>query len=73
MENKEVRRGHNHNQWKRRIVAGHVGVVDYISSQILTKVSCSLALPTPDDPFACMNSLELLFYSAQVSLSRRKI
>ena len=28
-----------------------MGVVDYISSRILAKVSCSLALPTPDDHF----------------------
>ena len=46
MENKEVRRGHNHNQLKRKIAAGHVVVVNYMSSRILAKVSCSLALPS---------------------------
>ena len=51
MENKEVRHGHNHNQWKIRIAAGHMGVIGCINSQILTKVSCSLALPSPDNPF----------------------
>ena len=30
MENKKVRRGYNHNQWKRGIAAGHLGVMDYI-------------------------------------------
>ena len=47
IENKEVRRGRNNNEWKRGIAAGHEGVVHYISSWILPKVSCSLALPTP--------------------------
>ena len=28
MENKEVRRGRDHNQWKRGIAGGHVGVID---------------------------------------------
>ena len=56
MENKEVRRGRNHNQWKRGIAAGHMGVVDFISSRILAKVSCSLALSTPDDP-SCLWTL----------------
>ena len=73
MENKEVRCGCKHNQWKRRIAAGHIGVVDYISSWILAKVSCSFALPTPDDPFVCVNSMQLLFCYTQVSLSRIKI
>ena len=38
-----------HNQWKAKkwdvdIAAGHVRVVDYISSQILARVSCSQLL-----------------------------
>ena len=73
MENKEVRHGRNHNQWKRGITAGHVEVVDYMSSRILAKVSCSLALPTPDNPFVWANSLQLLLCSTQVSSSRIKI
>ena len=56
MENQEVRRGHNRNQLKRGIAAGHVGVVDNRSCRILAKVSCSQALPTPDDPFVCVNT-----------------
>ena len=55
MESKEVRRRRNHNQWKRGIAAGQVRVVDYISSRILTKVSYSLALPSPDNSFVCAN------------------
>ena len=33
MENKEVRRGRNHNQWKRGIAASHVGSIDYYSNR----------------------------------------
>ena len=42
------------------IAAGHVRVVDYINSQILAKVSSSLALPSPDNFFVCANSPRLL-------------
>ena len=73
MENKDVRHRRNPDQGKRGIAAGHVGIVDSISSRILAKVSCSLALLTPDDPFVCANSLQLLFCSSQVSSSRIKI
>ena len=73
IENIEVRWGHNHDQWKRKIAAGHVRVWDYISSRILAKGGCSQALPTPDVPFVCVNSLGLLSCSTQVSSSRIKI
>ena len=73
MESKEVRCGRNYSQQKRGIAAGHMRVVDYISSRILAKVSCSLALPSPDNSFVCVNSLQLLFCSTQVSSPRIKI
>ena len=60
-------------QWKRKIAAGRMRVVDYISSRILAKLICSLALPILDDPFMCANSLRLLFCSTHVSLSRKNI
>ena len=60
MENEEVRHVRHHNQWKRGISAGHMGVVDYISSRILAKVSCSRTLLTSDDPFECVNDMWLL-------------
>ena len=66
MELKEVRRGRNHNQWKRRTAAGHVEVVDYISSRILVKVCCSQALPTPVDPIrVCeLSTIALLLHTS---------
>ena len=73
MENKEVRRGRNHNQWKRGIVVGHVGVIDYISSRILAKVSCSLALPTPDDSFVWVNSLIALLLHTSIIVKNKNI
>ena len=62
----------NHGLQKRGIAAGHVRVVDYVSSWISAKVSCSLALLSPDNSFVCANSLRLLFCSTQVSLPKIK-
>ena len=73
MDNKEVRRGRNHNQWKRGIAAGHVGVVDYISSRILAKVSCSQALPTPDDPFRVCELSEIALLLHKSIIVKNKI
>ena len=70
--NKEVRCGRNHSQRKRGNAAGHVRVVDYISPRFLAKISCSLALPTPNNSFVCANTLLLLFCSTQVSSPRIK-
>ena len=52
MEIKEGRRGRNHSQRKSGIAAGHVRVVDYISSRISAKVSGSLALPSSESSSA---------------------
>ena len=73
MESKEVRCGRNHSYRKRGIAASHVRVVDYVSSRISAKVSCSLALPSPDSSSVCANSLRLIFCSTQVSLPKIKI
>ena len=73
-----------HNQWKakkwdvgitmvnekRGIAAGRVRIVDYVSSRISAKVSCSLARPSPDSSSVCANSLRLL--SAPHKYHRRK-
>ena len=61
------------NQWKQKrgIATGHVTVVDYVSSRISAKVSCSLALPSPDSSVSA-NSLRLLFCSTQVSSPKIK-
>ena len=72
MESKKVRYGRNHGLRKRGIAAGHVRVVDYVSSRISVKVSCSLALPSPDSSSVCANSLRLLFCSTQVSSPKIK-
>ncbi len=40
----------------------------------MAKVSCSLALPTPDDLFVCANSLRLLFcFSAICDAHKKKV
>ena len=57
---------------KRGIAAGHARVVDYFSSRISAKVSCSLALPSPDNFFVCANSQRLFFCSTQVSSPKIK-
>ena len=47
-------------------------VVDYVSSRISAKVSCSLAFSSPDSSSVCANSLRLFFCATQVSSPKKK-
>ena len=83
---KEPMGSRQHNQWKakkwdmgvtmvnekRGIAAGHVRVVDYVSSRISAKVSCSLALPSPDNSFVCANSQSQFQKSNQTKRKTRR-